>query len=184
MDNYPQIDFSELELDKLIDYIIDKHHAYCKQMLPMIGSHLLTVTDAEKKNPGFKSVSNYFPGFIDIIEEHLRKEEQIFFPFLKITLGANRNKTINHLSQFPLIENPLHILQTEHEKLVSLMSQMRNDSHNYFVPENSSAALNLCYNELDEFGIEFLKHIAIEENYLFPKILELEKSLKYNHLIK
>ena len=178
MNKYEQIDFSELEMDKLIDYIIDKHHAYCKQMLPMIGSHLLTVTDAEKNNPGFKSVSNYFPGFIDIVEEHLRKEEQIFFPFLKITLGANRNKTINHLSQFPLIENPLHILQTEHEKLVSLLSKMRNDSHNYFVPEKSSAAFNLCYNELFEFEAEFLKHISIEEKYLFPKILELEQSIK------
>ena len=150
MNKYEQIDFSELELDNLIDYIIDKHHAYCKQMLPMIGAHLLTVTDAEKKDPGFKSVSNYFPGFIDIVEEHLRKEEQIFFHFLKKTLGANRNKTINHLSQFPLIENPLHILQTEHEKLVSLLSKMKNDSHNYFIPEKSSAAFNLCYNELFE----------------------------------
>ena len=178
MNKYEQIDFSELELDELIDYIVDKHHAYCKQMLPMIGSHLLTVTDAEKNNPGFKSVSNYFPGFIDIVEEHLRKEEQIFFPFLKKTLGAYRNSIKNHLSQFPLIKNPLHILQIEHEKLVSLLSKMKNDSHNYFIPEKRSAAFNLCYNELYEFEEEFLKHIYIEEKYLFPKILELEQSIK------
>lgn len=179
MKNYQQIDFSELELDELVNYITDKHHAYCKQMLPLIYNHLQTVTtEAEKNDSGFKSVCKYFTDFTTKLEQHLRKEEHIFFPFIKKILDAKRNKESNPLSQVPLIENPLQILQTEHEKLISLLSIMRNDSHNYFAPEKSSAALKLCYSELYDFEKDFHKHIFMEENFLFPKILELEKSIK------
>ena len=177
MKNYQQIDFSELELNELVDYITDKHHAYCKQMLPLIYNHLEAVTsDAEKNDPGFKSVCNYFTEFIPLLEQHLRKEEFIFFPFIKKLSDAGRNKESKPLSQIPLIENPLNILLSEHEKLISLMSVMRNDSRDFFAFEQSSAALKLCYSELYDFEKEFREHIFIEEKFLFPKILELEKN--------
>ena len=178
MKNYQQIDFNELELTELVDYITDKHHAYCKQMLPLIYNHLQTVTSVSEKNDsGFKSICKYFTDFMILIEQHLRKEEHIFFPFIKKILESKQNKESKPLSQVPLIEKPLHILQSEHEKLVSLLSKMRNDSHNYFAPEQSSVALKLCYSELYDFEKEFHKHIFMEDKFLFPKILELEKSI-------
>lgn len=177
MKNYQQIDFSELELSELVDYITDKHHVYCKQMLPLIYNHLQTVTSASEKNDvGFKSIYKYFTDFTTLLEQHLRKEEHIFFPYIKKIIESQRNKESKPLSQVPLIENPMRILQSEHEKLVSLLSKMSNDSHNYFVPEQSSTTLKLCYSELYEFEKEFHKHIWMEDKFLFPKILELERS--------
>ena len=126
MKNYQQIDFNELELTDLVDYITDKHHAYCKQMLPLIYNHLQTVTSVSEKNDsGFKSICKYFADFTTLIVLHLRKEEHIFFPFIKIILESKQNKENNPLSQVPLIEKPLHILQSEHEKLVSLLSDRK-----------------------------------------------------------
>ncbi len=177
MKTYQQIDFNELELEELVDYISDKHHAYCKQMLPLINSHLYNVTAAEEiKDAGLISIRKYFTDFSTILDQHLRKEDEILFPFIKNILDAKRNNEGNPLSQVPLMGNPLHILVKEHQKLISLLSIMRNDSHNYFAPERSSAALKLCYSELYEFENEFHKHMFIEENILFPKLTTLEQN--------
>jgi regulator of cell morphogenesis and NO signaling len=157
--------------DKLADYIVKTHHAFIKNALSRFDVHLKTIIKLDSvKYPEVTEVSRLMEKLKLIMEQHLNLEEQILFPYISTLIeGAGRFGTV------VTMENPLKKLKQEHAYVAAILSRVRELSNDYTPPVSTSPALKLCYAQLFDFEQDVHKHIFLEENILFPKLLALEK---------
>jgi len=108
--------------------------------------------------------------------EHMVKEEQVLFPFIKELVSKN-NGAQKLPSSFGSVEGPINMMEAEHEMVGKNMEEIRALSVNYSLPEDACASYSLLYKMLEEFEDDLHTHIHLENNILFPKALALEKEL-------
>ena len=109
---------------------------------------------------------------------HLRKEELILFPFIKKLVKAKRENLESPQSQFGTVDNPIRMMEVEHEEAGEIMRKIAWLSNTYTPPEGACNTYRAFYAKLDEFEQDLHQHIHLENNILFPKALKLEKKLK------
>ena len=170
--------YGDWSLDFLADYIINTHHSYVKKNLPDIKAY------AEKVMKGH---SNHHPELLSIhqlVEDvntelmaHMMKEERVLFPYIKELVAAKNNTQPLHAVHFGTIQNPINMMEMEHEMVGKNLEVIRKLSNNYLLPEDACASYSLLYRMLDEFEGDLHLHIHLENNILFPKALEIEKQL-------
>lgn len=169
--------FNTMELDILVDYIIKKHHAYVIENMPMILSHLRKVAFKHgEKHPETIQIALKFEEVSNELESHMRKEELILFPYInKLVRVKNNYETTAFVNSF--IENPIKVMEHEHETVGNLMFDILKLSNDFTPPSNACTTYKLSYNELREFLEDLHQHIHLENNILFPKAATLEDEL-------
>ncbi|MEP7106538.1 MAG: iron-sulfur cluster repair di-iron protein [Ferruginibacter sp.] len=170
--------YGDWSLDFLADFIVNTHHSYVRKNLPDIS----TYTEKVMKVHG-----GHHPELIRIhqlVEEvnaelaaHLVKEEKVLFPYIKDLVAAKNNTQPLHAAHFGTVQNPISMMETEHELVGKNLAEIRELTHNYTLPEDACASYTLLYRMLDEFEEDLHLHIHLENNILFPKALEIEKQL-------
>jgi regulator of cell morphogenesis and NO signaling len=109
---------------------------------------------------------------------HMVKEEKILFPYIKELEAATNGKQPLHASHFGTVQNPINMMEMEHEAVSENLNKIRQLSNNYALPEDACASYSLLYRLLDEFEQDLILHVHLENNILFPKALEIEKKLQ------
>lgn len=171
--------YNSWELDFLTDHIVNVHHSYVAESIPLLlqyservaqvhGSHyteLLEIRDLVKQVAGELSA-------------HMKKEELILFPFVKQMLRAKRENTELPEAHFGTVDNPIKMMETEHEDAGELLRRIARLSNNYTPPAAACNTYRAFYAKLDEFEQDLHQHVHLENNILFPKALLLEKELR------
>jgi regulator of cell morphogenesis and NO signaling len=164
--------------DFLIDYIINKHHRYVEKMLPIIFMHSQKVAEKHGANhPETDSIAELFAGIKDELEVHMQKEERMLFPYIKRILELGESGEEVPFPPFGTIENPVRVMELEHETAGKLMAEINSLSSGFTPPGDACTTYKVLYQELKEFESDLHVHIHLENNILFPKAIELEKSL-------
>lgn len=177
------IHFNEIALDDLMEYIVSKHHNYVKQALPMLYTHTQKVAQMHSENhPETIEIAYYFAEIKKDLEQHLRKEEYILFPYIKNMVAAKKNINKESLSLTTLINNPIKVMENEHEKVGTLLASMKKLSKNYTLPSDACTTFQLTYSELKEFEEDLHQHMHLENNILFPKAILLEQEIRNSNL--
>lgn len=164
------VNFNDLRPDKLIDYIVDKHHTYIKNALNRFVVHSKTIVKVDAGvHPEVVTIYQLTQELKDILEQHLNFEEHILFPYIKKLISTRQDFTNE------MLDSPMSKIKAGHLKIMTLLKKIRKLSSNYTPSVNSSPALKLCYAQLFDLEQDIHKHAFLEENHLFPKIIELEK---------
>lgn len=172
------IRYDEWELDFLIDYIINNHHNYIRSITPLISSLAGKVVSAHGKNhPEVIKIAEIFSTLGKELSQHLMKEEQILFPYIKNLVKIKNNNSKYEPPYFSSVENPIRMMEAEHTAAADEMYEIRNLSKNYLIPSDACNTFKVFYKELKEFEEDLHKHVYLENNILFPKSIELEKEL-------
>jgi regulator of cell morphogenesis and NO signaling len=170
------VEYDKIPLTELADHILQKHHRYVKENLPVILEHLEKV--AYKHGDSFPEMKKIAELFIKVkrdFEQHIMKEEIILFPRIKVLEKLfNEKKTIIEKIS---IESPVHVMEAEHETAGNLMEEIKNLSHHYTAPENACMTFRLCFDELKLFEQDLHQHVHLENNILFPKALKMQEEL-------
>lgn len=167
--------------DFLIDYIVNNHHRYVEKMLPVIFTHSQKVAEKHGANhPEVITIAEHFINVKDELEVHMQKEERMLFPYIKRLLELEENGEEFLFPPFGTIENPIHVMELEHEAAGKLMVEINSLSSGYTPPEDACTTYRVMYQELKEFEKDLHVHIHLENNILFPKAIELEKNLTVN----
>ena len=163
------IPYAEWSLDFLADYIVNTHHSYVKKNLPDL---LVYATKVMKVH------GSHHPELIKIyqlVEEvnteltaHMLKEERVLFPYIKELVVAKNNTTSIHTAHFGTVQNPINMMEMEHELVGKNLAEIRHLSGNYSLPEDACASYSLLYRMLDEFEEDLHLHVHLENNILFP----------------
>jgi regulator of cell morphogenesis and NO signaling len=171
--------YSNWSLDFLADYIYHNHHTYVEEKLPVIKQYLDKVTTVHgKEHPELFEVQKLFnDGAYDLVM-HMKKEELVLFPFIKKMIHAEKENIALETPPFGTVENPIDMMQEEHNNEGERYRKISKLTNNYQVPSGACNSYQVLYKMLEEFEKDLHLHIHLESNILFKKALKLEQELK------
>lgn len=170
--------YNEWGLDFLIDYIINNHHSYIRKMIPVLSQHCDKVASVHGNNhPEMNDVKDRFHVVYKDLKQHMLKEEQILFPFIKQLVKIKNEESKAEHPFFGTVKNPIKMMEDEHKAAGDELYEIRNLTNNYLPPDDACNTFKILLKELKEFEEDLHKHVHLENNILFPKSIILENEL-------
>ncbi len=177
-ENVKSDNYSDWGADFLIDYIVNNHHAYINRMIPVLSVHTQKIAAVHGKNhPELLKVADSFEKVYKELKQHMMKEEQILFPFVKQLASAKKQGKKTEAPYFGTVKNPIRMMEAEHQAAGDEMYEIRNLTNGYEIPEDACSTYSVTMQELKDFEEDLHKHIYLENYILFPKAVELEQEL-------
>ena len=165
-------------LDFLADYIVNQFHNYTKDMLPRITEYVETVANVHgATHPETLAIAELWPGVRGELAMHMQKEELLLFPYIKRLVHSEAEGTAPKKPPFGSAESLIVEMEEEHDNTGSALGEMEQVTQGFTVPADGCATFQTLYAYLKEFDAATKKHVHMENNILFPKAIELERSL-------
>ena len=173
------LDFTNMKLYKLSEYIVHTHHSYVKKEMPQIIYYLQKVASKHgSKHVELYKIAELFADLSNEMTAHINKEEAIVFPAIK-QLEQNGFRPVTFDKQTPeYLKLPVITLENEHEAAGNIMNEIRKLTDDYTAPTDSCTTFKLFYASLKAFEIDLHHHVHLENSILFPKALLLEKEIQ------
>ncbi|HZT78352.1 MAG TPA: iron-sulfur cluster repair di-iron protein [Vicinamibacterales bacterium] len=170
-------DAARWSVDRLIDHIVDTHHAYVRASLPRIAQHLEKLVSAHgERHPELTGVAAAFAEVAAELAQHMMKEEQILFPYVRdLAEHAALRPCGGLVSPFGTIENPIRMMEREHRDAGDGLQSIRTLTRGYTTPDDGCRTYRVTMEELAEFERDLHRHIHLENNILFPEAIALER---------
>ena len=170
-------DWYAASLAELVQHIVSVHHAYLKQALPRLRTLLATVLSAHSARHGdmLGQVRTLYDALHAELSSHMLKEEQVLFPYVVAMEECARDGAPMPPAMFGTVRNPVRQMEHEHEEAGSVLSRLRAVTGNYQLPEDACATFAALYQELQQMEADLHQHIHLENNILFPRVIELER---------
>lgn len=108
-----------------------------------------------------------------LVEAHFLQEEEVLYPKLQPHALIKTNGDLKKLEQ------SLDNMRKDHQEVIRTFGRIRELSNNYQPKPGAPANRKLCYAHLFNFEQDMLKHIFLEEDLLFPKLLNKPVILKH-----
>src|SRR5215813_2823425 len=167
--------FNSWDLQTLVNYIVANHHAYVRQMLPLMTAHARKIAEVHGGR------HRELPRVAQLVEEisaemtsHMMKEEQILFPYIVRLATAAAEGRPAPRAPFGSVDNPIRIMEMEHETAGHAMLEIRELTDGFTPPADGCSTYAVCLQELEAFERDLHAHVHLENNILFPKASALE----------
>jgi len=160
--------FIEWEPGFLCDYIINTHHKYVLKTLPELVAYTQKIASVHGDgHPELIEVARLFSEINRELLQHLKKEEEIFFPAIKeiIATGSEKVKAV--------IISEISRLSDEHEFAGGAMDKINVITNRYLLPDDCCNTYRVSFTLLEQFEDDLHTHVHLENNILFPKALKL-----------
>jgi regulator of cell morphogenesis and NO signaling len=164
-------------LADLIAHIKNTHHKYTREEIARLGPLFDKVCSVHGKNhQELLQIREVFQGLAQELATHLMKEEIVLFPFIV----SMEEATIEHKPTVPApfgtVQNPVSMMEHEHDSAGNALRAMRKASSGYAVPAGGCVSYQTLYKALDAFEIDLHEHIHLENDILFPRAIAMEKA--------
>lgn len=160
-------DFENMPLDDLINHIVEKHHQYTKKTLlelePLVKKVAMVHGDWR---PELRKIETVFQDLVAELIPHMQKEEIVLFPAIKALLKGGASPFDQNS-----IGHPISMMEYEHDMAGNLMKEIRTLTDDFILPKGACATYTVVYKVLEEFEADLHQHIHLENNILFPKVV-------------
>jgi regulator of cell morphogenesis and NO signaling len=160
-------------LSELCDQIEQTHHAFLRDQLPLLASLLeKTVAAHGREHPELLDVRAAFEDLCEELNPHMLKEERVLFPAIR-ALEASPEQP-----RFPFgpLENPIGVMEHEHDHAGAALRSIRERTHGYTAPPGACPTWRALLAGLERLEADLHVHIHCENNILFPRAIALEES--------
>lgn len=166
--------FADLDTDALIAHIVDVHHEYVRQAMPALVAHTnkLAMTHGTR-HPELVDIADVFEGVVREMTLHMSKEEAVLFPYISGVAQAMRVGGELPYAPFGSVDNPIRMMEMEHESAGAAMSLIRELTGGYEPPDDACMTYRVCLKELEAFERDLHEHVHLENNILFPRAKSL-----------
>lgn len=173
MKQYSGINFSELDLSRIVDFISKQSDTEIKSILDFTSNTFHSLVEKNHLEKKFYLLHQSFHKFKEILEYHIRKEELILFPVLK---NVNGKTTFSSNSQnaLPDLSKPIDIIKKDQERILCLLTTLKN--HTVYFTDTKDENLRLCLQSLEHLDTCIRDNINFHNSVLFPKIINLQKA--------
>ena len=169
--------FAEMPLNDLIDHILDKHHVYTRQEMAHLTPLMAKVATRHGDHYGYLlELKDLFAAVCDDLEPHMLKEEMVLFPYIRDLEYRLSNGLTVPFAAFGTVRHPISMMGVEHEEVGELLAKMRSITNDYALPDGACPSFTALYHRLEAFERDIHQHIHLENNLLFPRSVELERS--------
>jgi regulator of cell morphogenesis and NO signaling len=150
---------ADLSPAELTLYIERRYHAALRKEVPRLFEMASRVekVHAEKASCP-QGLAAHLAAMHTAILQHLEKEEQVLFPMIRAGRG--------HLATMPV-----RVMQQEHLEHAENLKILRRLTGDHQVPAEACATWRALYQGLNDFELELMEHIHLENNVLFPRAL-------------
>jgi len=178
-----ELDFNDWDIDFLTDYLVNIHHQYVRKALPQLKDHLDRFADGHKKKFAYleelqKSVNQ----FSRTVLVHMDQEEEIIFPYIRQIAHAYHSRASYASLLVRTLRKPVEdIMQHEHDVTSKMLKRWRELTNNYTTPSHACISHQVVFKKMREVDNDIVQHLHLENNYLFPKAISMEKELLHNN---
>lgn len=170
-------DFTKATVTELMRHIVATHHVYVREELP----RLLPMAEkaAAKHGPNHPELRLVLAQLQELGGEllmHLRKEEQILFPYIEALEESQSRGGDAPRACFASVESPIGAMLNEHEAAGALLERMREETKGFTPPKDSCPTLVGLMHGIEAFERDLHQHIHLENNLLFPRAIAMEKA--------
>ena len=151
--------WNQRPLDALIDHVVGRYHGWLRTEVPGLlqMARKVEVVHAEKT-----TVPAGLAAHLDHLQaetlEHLQKEETILFPMIRRGRGRS-------------CEGPIQVMEADHRDVGAALERVRSLTANLSAPPDACTTWRALYLGLGQLEKEFMEHIHLENNILFPRAL-------------
>lgn len=154
--------WNEASSEELVDYIVNKHHRYLREELPLISQNVTKVFRVHgEDSPHLGEMHCLFNMLREELLQHTAKEEESEFPKM---LAYTQNPTEEGLAE---LRGLLHNLEAEHDGAGEILRELRRVTNDYTPPAHACTTYRLTYARLEELEGMTFEHVHLENNILF-----------------
>ena len=169
------VDCSAMTLSELVEHIEQVHHPFLQSELPRLEGLVQKVSEVHgESHPQFRELVLVFETLKAELLQHMQKEEQVLFPFVR-ELDNARTLPSFHCGS---VANPIGVMEYEHDNAGRALAHMAELTGNYQPADDLCATHYALMVGLRHFQADLHLHIHKENNILFSKVKELEASLE------
>jgi regulator of cell morphogenesis and NO signaling len=144
---------------ELIDHIVRRFHEPLREELPRLIGLARKVEAVHADKPSCpRGIAQHLSQMSRSIEGHLDKEERILFPMLATGRGR-------------LAAMPVRVMMVEHLDHAENLAEMRRLAGDFQPPPEACTTWRVLYQALEDLELELMRHIHLENNVLFPRVL-------------
>lgn len=170
--------YQDFGMADLVDHIVGVHHKYVETTIPALKFYLDKIAKVHGDNhPELLEIRDEFFKTSDALTSHMKKEEFILFPYIKAMESARKNHFPLSPAHFGSIENPISMMEEEHDTEGERFRKISALSNNYTPPSDACQTYKVAFAMLKEFENDLHTHIHLENNILFPEAKEVFTSL-------
>src|SRR5512146_455646 len=171
------INWKDRSLATLINHIVQKHHAYCREESLRLEPLLAKVASKHgERHPEIVRVQELFTSLRNELSMHLMKEEQMLFPYIIALEASVTNESVLPRAPFGTVQNPVRMMVEEHDSAGHLIKEIRELSRDFTAPDDGCISYKALYQGLEAFEADLHQHIHLENNLLFPRAIALEEA--------
>jgi regulator of cell morphogenesis and NO signaling len=172
----PAQDWNTAPLNELINHIITRHHDYLKREMPSIAVRLEKVYRVYNHRRGDTLIGlpEVFSELQEEMNGHMRKEEMLLFPAIAACEAAVIGGSKLPSMPFGSIANPIRMMEMEHDSAGEAIAAIRKITNDYEIPDYACVTYKALITGLQELEQDLHLHVHLENNILFPRIMELE----------
>jgi regulator of cell morphogenesis and NO signaling len=167
----PEMEDQSAPAENIIQHLEREHRRWRSKDFPLI-SHLFDeVQSAEEQPPCLKPLRTAFHRLCAEMEGHMTREEHVLFPAI---LEAQAEPQAVEKG-FGSIQNPIGMIEQEHDWETERLEKMRQIARDYRLPEKADQKLRLLFQELQALEAAMHAHTRLESSILFARALADEK---------
>ncbi|WP_379131847.1 iron-sulfur cluster repair di-iron protein [Paenibacillus sp. sgz500958] len=149
---------------ELINHIVNKHHRYLREELPLIGQNVTKVFRVHgEDSPHLAELYKLFHLLKEELLEHTAKEEETEFPKILNYMASPSEEALADLRA------GLTDLEGEHDAAGDILKQIRKITDDFTPPAHACTTYRLTYARLEELEGMTFEHVHLENNILFPR---------------
>lgn len=173
-----EIDFKSFPLDLLADYIEKTHHRYVERKIREITPYLRRIVEVHGDNhPELLVVEQLFQQSAGDLTAHMKKEELMLFPTIRRLVQSQLSGRTTPETAPGSIAEMVARMEQDHEAEGDRFRHISELTDQYNPPADACNTYRVTFSLIDEFEEDLHRHIHLENNILFPKAIELEKTL-------
>ena len=160
---------------ELVEYILDKHHVFTAEEIERLTPLMAKVAMRHgSAHPELLELQDIFAALTNSLIPHMKKEENILFPYILELDAAARRNSLPPIPHFGTVKNPIRMMMLEHDTDGDRLRKMRSITNDYALPEGACPSFTALYAGLEDLERDLHRHIHLENNVLFPAAAELE----------
>lgn len=173
-----QADPANLSPSRLIQHIVRIHHRNVRQELPRLVELAQIVVERHgQRAPELKGVLALTEDLRADLVEHIRKEEQVLFPYIAQLEESPMIVFHPQHACFSRVGQPVFMMAQEHEQAKLLVAELRRLTDDFKPPVWACSTFVAFYSGLRTFVAKLEEHIRLENEVLFPRAIEMESQI-------